>query len=139
VRILGTYDTVLIYDDRLLYAGDVIADTGHYYFGVVQGASRPEINDITTLTRVSKAPSDNLSVPFAKDLGYLVLVIPYGISKYKRWQVRNNNRGPIRGSADDILNNLFPLPELVTIDEAYYNIYISSYPTKVYAPVIFKM
>ncbi len=132
-------DIVLEHDYKLLYAGDVIADTGHYYFGVIEEETRPEITDTMELTRVNRKPTDNLSVPFTKDLGYLVLIVPYGIQKYKRWQVRNNNRGPIRGSVGDILNSLFPWPEVVMIEDTYYNIYLSSYPTKVYAPVIFKM
>ena len=136
--ILSTENTILGYDTYLLVAEDVITDTGHYYYGVIESPIRPEITDLGILTKVSKTPTETLKVPYPSTTGYLVLLIPLGIKAYSVWQIRSNNKGPIRGELSDIFSGLFPYPEQLLIEDTFYRVYISSYPTKVYQPVTFR-
>lgn len=137
MEILSLDGAALKLDNYLLFAGDVFADTGHYYYGIIQVWDRPVAVDRDDLTKVDKTPGDGLEVDYDNDVGFLVLLIPWGAARYNKWWIKSNNKGRIQGTYNQIYCNLFPDPEKVEYEGEFYMMYLSSYVTLTNYPIKF--
>ena len=137
MKVLTSDNTILTSDGLELYAPDDGLQKAVCLFGVAQQHQRPLSVDPDTLTKRATPITDRLTVEYPDQEGYLILMIPLATARRVRWQTTPNNKGPIGGSPDGPLANLFPDPTTITYEHSMYQLYVSSYITRLTEPITF--
>lgn len=91
----------------------------------------PEDIDIVNSTEINTIDLElfSINIPFnSGDNDFIWLAIPQENTVRTKWFVNIFNQGDI-GGAKNLNGNLFPDPEVITIDNKIYTIYISNYRT----------
>ncbi len=136
MKILEADGVILTHDGNDLYAPNIGEVVSICFTGVSDSSTRPLTINFSNLTKFNKIIRSNLSLDFPDEVGFLVFAIPYAASKRNTWYITDNNRGPIGGSPDGPLANLFPDPGTQEYNGNMYWLYISSYITNVKRPII---
>lgn len=135
MEVLALDGCALRQDNLLFYVGDLFA-ADHYYFGIIEAWERPLTVDRDALSRLETDVKDGVIIPFSETVGYLVVLIPWGATRFRRWWVKSNNKGRIKGDWNQPFSNLFPDPQKVSYDGDFYMMYLSSYVTMTNYPIV---
>lgn len=136
MKVLSHEGCALRQNNLLFYVGELFA-SDHLYYGIIESWERPlEVNK-DELIRLEIDVKDGIEIPFSDTVGYLVVLIPWGAQRFRRWWIKSNNKGFISGDWDQHYSNLFPDPQAVSYDGDMYMMYLSSYVTTTNHPITF--
>ncbi len=133
---IAAYDITSIPKPNIYMAEDMEVE-GAYFYGVYEVSSQSEpppaeIN-FESLTRVySNAIANELEITYPVKTGYYIFALPDSALLRTRWYISQYNSGTIGGAREPVqFSNLWPDPIQQTYGGVVYNVYITSYATKI--------